>query len=705
MKKSSWLIILSFLAPLVFAAACGDDDDDNAPSDDDAVDDDVDDDAIDDDEVDDDAIDDDAIDDDSIDDDTVDDDSVDDDSVEYLVPPNTVFQVEGTDSLYGDYAGVVEIRGPEDEPNFIRLIHYDNLTFADPRREVDYAVHTAWTGNIDLVSGYLKVELQVADFITNYEDVTRAPEDGQPVIIEGSADPDRQGFTTQLASVGSHAMTVNETWSAPQPAGAQPLFVFEDTYVASHESPPDWLKTLVNAIFNEYHQMEFFDPYRDREEFKAYVHYMPHFRTDFQWYRDNPDAIRVVNKWLDKVSMVETMVRARGYSQTLGDKATQYDADMPVLFLNPVGFVSSAEVPSDPLNQRESGDGLLWNGCYLASQVFRWLVTGDQDAFDNWLRILDAQFLAHDIVQDDTTFARSVRPHVADGAKDWIAGTPPYEAYDWLAEGNNDMIQGLYYAYTLSWIFLPDEPAYDEYRAKIAERALRLADYCSVANDDGFNEIKATWLAWMTTGDATYQTRYQELWSKFTLQFWAGGGDGMFYIYGISDWSGQHLDTIGHLILYFLALATGDPGLSTILNGWNNGMLFNGVTRQALWPIAAYAFADPPASYQPVLDEALWVMREFPYPKQNFPTDMRIDPKWCASPLPSLPWKLDWMEGGRLQGIYGLPMWERGVSTCDWVAGPFDWANSETNWTDGGGQDFLHAYWLGRYYGVIAPED
>lgn len=709
------IILLALLGLFGLPLACGSGggDDDHAADDDvvddDAVDDDAaDDDVVDDDTVDDDTVDDDTADDDTADDDTVDDDTIDDDTTSTIVPADTIFQVAGTDSLYGAYDGVVEIRGATDEPNFIRLVHFQDLTFPDPRLEVDYQVYAAWTGHIDLTTGVIAVQLQVADFVTEYDALSRTEADGDPVNIGGTAVASGDGFTADLATPNDgnpHQLIANETWTAPQPAGAQPSFVNDDVFVASNPEPPAWLKDLVFAILKDYHQLPFFDDYRDRPEFQAVIHYLPHYRTDFQWYRDHPGAIRPVNKWVDGISMAETMLRARGYAPKLSDKAARFDADMPTTFLNPVGFVSLAEVPSDPLVQSESGDGLLWNGCYLASQIFRWLVTGEQDAFDNWLHVLDAQFLAHDIPQDVTTYARSVRPHAVDGAKDWVQGAAPYDAYDWLTGGNNDMIQGLFYAYALSWIYLPPDPAYDDYRAKIAERARRLADSSTVARDGGFNEMKANLLAWLTTSDETYHARFEELWSNKLYDLWEGLGDGMFYIYGISDWSGQHLDTIGQLILQFLAQAVNDPSLDMIETGWRTGMALNGVTRQVLWPIGAYAFANPPSRFDPVLDEARWSLREFPYPKQSFAIDQSIDPKWCASPLPSLPWKLDWMDGGRNQGLFGTPLFERDVSTNDFVAGPFSFTSSESDWQDGGGPDFLHAYWLGRYYGVIGADE
>jgi hypothetical protein len=117
--------------------------------------------------------------------------------------------------------------------------------------------------------------------------------------------------------------------------------------------------------------------------------------------------------------------------------------------------------------------------------------------------------------------------------------------------------------------------------------------------------------------------------------------------------------------------------------------------------VGAYAFADPPADTDDVLAEAIWGLREIPFPKQNFATDQRLDPEWCASPIPSLFWKFDWMTGGRFQGLYGNPLFERDASETYFNGGPFSVAAGASPWFGGGGADFLHAYWLGRYFGVI----
>ena len=695
MKIRVLLILALLLGMVALLAACGNDDDDSG--DDDAA-------ADDDNDTSDDDDNDDNDDDDN--DDNDDDDDDDDDDVSPPPVPYGIYEITGSDT-HGDLTGTVEIRPTEGKGiQFLRVATYPELEFADPYKDVQYEVHTAWTG--ELTGEQLSVTLQVADFMVTYGDLTRTEDDGLPVTIAGTVgqtDDDTYAVLYASDEASPYEYAGSETWTYREANGAEPIFIDEDTTDPMDTPPvPDGVRNLLFALLSGYHELPFFDDYRDREEFQAAIHYYHHYHTDFAWYREHPDAVRVVNKWLDDISLAETMLRSRAFGPTLAEKAAWFDEEMPQYFLNPTGFYAQATVGVEPLLRDESGDGMLWSGCYLASQVFRYLETSDAAALANWLKVLDGMILAHDIPQDDTTFARAVRPHVADGNKDWVQGAAPYEAYDWLTGGNNDMIQGLYYSYTLSYIYLPADSAYDSYREAIALRAARLADYCGISRDDGFNEIKANLLAYLTTGETRFLDRFTELWSVL-YQLWTDAGGGMFYLWGVSDWSGQHLNTVGALILQFLADATGVEMGTQLRLGWVNGMRLNGVTGQVLWPIAAYSFANPSAGLDNVLENAIWGMREIPYPKQQFQFDQRIDPAWCASPWPSLFWKFDWFQGGRYQGLYGTPLFEHEASFTYFNHSPFVIDSGASTYFNGGGADYLHAYWLGRHYGVIAPED
>ncbi len=693
-KRTLYLLLCLFFVAALSAGCGGDpstgsgqaDDDDDTTA------------ATDDDDDDDDVTDDDVTDD--------DDDDNDDDTAPPVSPvPCGVYDVTGTDN-HGDYVGVAEIFPAAKGVGFARVIHYPDLEFADPYKELTYEVYSAWLGEAD--GEKITVSLQVGDFLKEYGYLARDRQiDGPRVIIEATATPAGDGYVLTYAAApdSSREYAATESWTDLSPNGAEAIFVAEDVSVQSHEGMPGFLKDVVFFLLREYHALEFYDDYRERPEFEAGIHYFNHYRTDFDWYRANPDTIRVVNKWLDEISMAETMMRARAYGPTLAEKATLFDAEMPEYFLNPLGMFSEALIGSTPLQQVESGDALLWSGCYLASQVWRYLTTGEPEALDNWLFVLDGEILAHDIPQDPTDFARAVRPHVEDDAREWRQGEPPYEAYDWMLEGNNDMIKGLYYSYTLSWLYLPDEPQYDVYRDGIAARAVILADHNLIARDDGFNEMTVNLLAYMTTGEQRFLDRYDELWSNVLYELWTFIGNGLFYLWGVSDWSGQHLTTTGTIALQYLVENTGAAGLGLFNAGWTNGIRFNAVTGQALWPIAAYAFSEPAPDTLDALDFAIWRLREIPFPKEEFEIDQRLDPEWCASPLPELFWKLDYFQGGRHQGIFGAPLFEYGGSANYFKDGPFRVNEGYQPWFNGGGADFLQAYWLGRYYGIIGEDD
>ncbi|MDP8255564.1 MAG: hypothetical protein P9M14_07445 [Candidatus Alcyoniella australis] len=644
-------------------------------------------------------------DDDDDDDDSINDD--DDDDQQLLIDEFVRFEVQGSDSLHGDYSGLVEVRAAAEGPNFARSVAYDELTFDDPWLDVEYEVHSAWSGGIDLYSGEIALELEVADFMAGYDGLERNELDGEPIVINGQAEKlDAESFRVEYRSADDAAreFSAEESWTLVGPSESEPLYEDNDYFVSSHEPMPEFLHNLIWAMITGYHSLEFYEGYRDRPEFQLGVHYFSRFRSDFDWYREHPAALRLRNRWIDEISMAEEMIRARSYSPTLARKAQYFDAEMQSVFLNPQGMVSRALIGSDPLQIQESYDGLLWTGCYLASQAYRYLETADPEALANWLRALESLFLCQDVVQDPTTFARTVRYHDGEPPEGWHQADPPYEQYDWRSPGNNDMIQGLFYGYTISWLLLPNEPEYDALRQGIAQRAALIADHNGVALDGQVNELRACLLAYMTTGEQRFFERYEQLAVGY-LDTWHSIGNGMIYAWGISDWSGQHLNTVGSLTYWFLVQAADPARIELLQEGWINGMRGSGPTRQALWPIASYAFADPPTDLDWVLEESLWSLREFPYPKQNFEIDLRVDPDWCASPLPCLPWKFDWMNGGRHQGLYSVPFFQRDVSTNYFVSGAFSFEATASDWSDGGGADYLHAYWLARFFNIIGPEE
>jgi hypothetical protein len=103
------------------------------------------------------------------------------------------------------------------------------------------------------------------------------------------------------------------------------------------------------------------------------------------------------------------------------------------------------------------------------------------------------------------------------------------------------------------------------------------------------------------------------------------------------------------------------------------------------------------------VEDAIWVMREFPAPKEHHDYDWRINPTFCMSPFPSLPWKVDWATTDRTQGIHGWPAFERDYDIYAFRGNPMDYAGGASPLQDPA-SDYLFAYWFGRYFQVITPD-
>jgi len=76
-------------------------------------------------------------------------------------------------------------------------------------------------------------------------------------------------------------------------------------------------------------------PYAGDPAFQAGITYVDVDRTDLAFYREHPNALRVVNKVVDAPSLGETLARADAFNKTLAEKARRFDEETPRLFLEP----------------------------------------------------------------------------------------------------------------------------------------------------------------------------------------------------------------------------------------------------------------------------------------------------------------------------------------------------------------------------------
>lgn len=675
-------LLVGLLIVLMALAGCGQDgDDDDQAADDDHADDDVDDD---------------------VDDDDIADDDISDDDI---APEPTLFgiyEIFGSDEAYGDFTGQAEIRQSVDGKGavFVRLIQYTDAYFEDDE------IAAAWHGTVegDLGGFSASLELDRIGFMTHYEDFERDLEQADPLVVNAGFAPDGEGAFAGSFQ-GGNILQTEETWTYLSPSDTDPLWQNERRLVATHGPPPEGLKDFLFFLFSSFHARDEVEPFVDREDFQAAVHYVISDPTDFDYYRENPGVLRVIQKVIDPVSLAETRQRARAYGMTLAEKAAYFDQDMHDNHLNGAGFIANSYLVDDDLVYDADMSSMLWTGVYIGSQAMRYLSTGEGEALDHVVECVQGQILAYDIVPEVGQFARSVRVHDEDMPGDWVRGTGEYSGYDYKPGGNNDMLSGYEIGFFFANLALPEVAQHDALRADMVRVLDELEQFNEDAGDGMIHEMLFNMLLYYLTYEQPYKQRYQQLLNFFAFDFWLETlGNASFYIYGISDWSGNHLCIQTMIVATWLAEILEDPSLPELQRGCRHTYWIMHGPRLPLFlnTMPALGWDEPPAE---MVEEGLWRLREFRCPKQHLDIDWRINPQFCYSPFPELPWKLDWATGDRLSSLYGYPYFEQGSGHFDYRGSPFRGYQDSATDVSEISAEFLYAYWFLITQGIIGGEE
>jgi hypothetical protein len=184
--------------------------------------------------------------------------------------------------------------------------------------------------------------------------------------------------------------------------------------------------------------------------------------------------------------------------------------------------------------------------------------------------------------------------------------------------------------------------------------------------------------------------------------------DGGMLWQGISDWSGNHLGVCGTWSRTRVA-----EHLNERVESWSSRLALRMAearlrpSRPTLHTIAAAGRAR--LSWLSALDtaDAVWGLREIPFPRSTLRGAHGLRGDFCRSPYPSLPWKFDWTTNqGRAQGIEVPPRFEHTTDIYRWKSNPLvDERHGSGPGQEYGSIDYLFAYWLARVEGVVGPND
>lgn len=608
-----------------------------------------------------------------------------------------LYTVTGTELGKGTYTGTAELRWAGDHYAFVRTITYSTYLFEGQK------VATAWEGTASGTASGLAVAvpLRRMGWISAAGGLTRTAADATPITVTGS-------FTSVAGAPLSGAfagpgLSAFERCTYSGAVGPTPHFAKAIVITEFSGAPCSVVKAAFFALYRSYHLLPAVAPYTSKPEFKAAAHYNVMDRTDFSFLRDHPDTIRVVNAVVDAINLREAEVRANAFRHTLAAKAALKDAAAPT-FVNPLGMLADYKDPATGAID-SYGDSAEWTASYIASQSFRYQMTGEPAALANVEHCLDAMLLLADVPGVPGVFARAVRPAVGPLPGGWNAGTGAYAGVYWLPGHNNDMLKGLMYGYLMAYDALP---ATHPKRQAIRTRVKSLIASSSLINDGLMNEILWNCMAAYMTGEVPYQTRYLALMKKPWNLLWILVGDGTMGKPTIADWSGNHLHTITYIMIILLASkSSSDPYLGVYRMGYRNAWNCVRHTRPALLSLGYAAFGGSTVKPNDAdwFEDAHWVLREMPAVNAGYAVNHSLRADWCISPFPSLPWKRDWMtDEGRQGSLYAYALYQQPQTCYQWKENPISFKGGGSGML-GNGADYLHAYWLGRKFGVIGADE
>ncbi len=172
---------------------------------------------------------------------------------------------------------------------------------------------------------------------------------------------------------------------------------------------------------------------------------------------------------------------------TLEDKATLYEKQVRDRHIRYGLYSDQARMTDGKLSTAQvstQASDNLWSGMYLVSQLFRYMVTGEEPARRNCIETFEAMDRLHTINGIPGLFGRSYerkgikdyKPSYRKYAEDYwypdyatsVAWHPANDEWDWEGTASSDQTVGQVFALTMMAEFFPDE--------EIRDRAIELLD-------------------------------------------------------------------------------------------------------------------------------------------------------------------------------------------------------------------------------------
>jgi len=633
------------------------------------------------------------------------------------------WNISGNHKSFGQYTGTFQLIEDKGKIRAIRLINYNSYQFAGKN------IQEIWDGSAKIVNGLVELtfNLKQADFIQKFEGLKRTESDKNNLII-------KQKLKLSLSEIKtSYLNKYFETYSRVDESN-EPIYEgSQKVYKAAHRKMPFIWKFLANKLLlNKYKKDSFVSKYKNRPEFKNGIHTWIYDKTDLNFYKENPNIIRITNKVNDRISLLESYLRSGAYSYSLEEKEQLFFDDIFKFNVNNSNMITYglADKNGESNGFMPDGDSALWTSYLLGTLLMKYNVTGDYSLIEKSYKLLNSMFLLIDVTGNPETFARALKlSNGQDAPTGWVKGKGKFSKYHWLPGGNNDMGFGILYSFLMAYKHLPYEDL--EIRDKIRKYTLKYSKTKLAKERRGHRFLTLGFLNAISpksTDPKYYKGRFLPTVDKQLTQYLKDGRNLLVayekevgepkFIQGIADWSGNQLMTSSFIIaIESVKLMLQNQGypksirrklskkLKRYKKTFRSQMRKLDDSRSAMLTIASKAYS---GKYfldidQHLFKDALDRLREIPYLEQkfSFTVDHSISKDFCLSPIPKLPWKL-LVPGNKLpmsygyQSLYSYPLFELNTLDTDnyiWKNNPLSFKIDVHQKIISARLGFLNAYW------------
>jgi len=644
---------------------------------------------------------------------------------------NTVglYKVSGQHSSWGNYSGLLLIKADHSVQRWIKFSF--PLSSAPARKslglvsEKNETIEELWTGQIN--GSELEFKIQASQVLTQANETVLTSSDLQSVLV--SIELGKANFSIPLD--GNYSEVYEFISSDTTNIYDDEVRTLEDA-TGNVGSPLISIaeKLGLNKVIDEYRKLSFLNPWKSRPEFRQNQQFQIRDYTDLQFYRENNASLRLRNLSLNEVALAEAQERRQAFAPTLAEKARQMDELTSTLNLNELGILEMAHVNEEGQLQSRSpeGDAALWTAMYAWSQLLRWQVTGEAQAYENFQKSIVGITHLLRISKDPSRFARYIYYSPASElTKDpaMVQGAGEYANYKFNSNSNNDMSKGVLFALTLAFKGLKVEDV--QTRQQVLAVIPRMLQAKAIGGDS-FNAALAKGVQALWTDDVNAAKQFGKgLSTKMNSigdHYNVGSG---FHIGGIEDASGDHLTMVSSLIEYMVAdILVNDQRFGNNKDySWAKNEAQKNLrnigprlakANHGFFSLVGLAVTGD-SSLRQLSQAAIQQLIEIPNerPVGELIADMTLRPEWSYSSWPAFPWKAlkgPWMVDSKKlqadnqkQGAYGYPIYEGlgFTSTYYW--------KDHTNGSHFSGSrkiqrfyaDYLWVYWLARSSQLLQP--